>query len=213
MKITVLGATGPTGRLVIEQALERGDEVVAYVRNPQGLQGKLGLEIVDGQLDDVLALKVAIEGTDAVLVCLGTHEKKNVDLMQKSMPLIIQAMKSAQVQRLVLMSAYGVGETARTAALVARVAYKLMVAPVYQDKQRAEALLLGSGLKWTIVYPVVLTDGPLAEAEVRPMTQVSKVSGLPKVSRASVARALLDAARNDRTIRQKLLVSKPGSVL
>jgi len=212
MKITVLGATGPTGRLVIEQALARGDEVVAYVRNPQGLQPRPGLQVVAGLLSDAAALQAAIAGTDAVLVCLGTHEKKNVDLMQKSMPLIIEAMKGAQVQRLVLMSAYGVGDTARTAGLIARIAYKTIVAPVYQDKERSEALLPGSGLKWTGVYPVILTDGPLADAEVRSMTQVKKVAGLPKVSRASVARAMLDAARDDRTIGQKLVVSSPGSV-
>lgn len=212
MKITVLGATGATGRLVVEQALARGDEVVAYVRNPQGLQARPGLQVVAGQLSDTPALQAAIAGSDAVLSCLGTQEKKNVDLMQKSVPLIIQAMQGAQVQRLVLMSAYGVGETARTASLVARIAYKLVVGPVYRDKERSEALLAGSGLKWTGVYPVILTDGPLADADVRPLSQVHKVAGLPKVSRASVARALLDAAADDRTIGQKLVVSSPGSV-
>lgn len=212
MKIVVLGATGATGRLVTEQALERGDEVVAYVRNAQGIRDRPGLRIAVGQLSDTPALQAAVAGSDAVLVCLGTNEKKNVDLMQKSVPLIIKALKGADVLRLVLMSAYGVGETARTASFVARIAYKTLVAPVYQDKERSEALLPGSGLKWTGVYPVILTDGPLADVEVRPMAQVSKVSGLPKVSRASVARVMLDAARNDRTIGQKLLVSSPGSV-
>jgi hypothetical protein len=44
------------------------------------------------------------------------------------------------------------------------------------------------------------------------MTQVHKVAGLPKVSRADVARVMLDAARDDETIGQKLLVSSKGSV-
>src|ERR1700691_1914761 len=216
MKIVVLGATGRTGRLVIEQALTQGDEVVAYVRNRQGVAANLGLKIAVGQLDDMFALQAAINGTDAVLVCLGTHGKrmkKNVDLMQKSVPSIIKAMKDAHVARLVLESAYGVGDTARTAGLIARVVYKTVVGAIYQDKERSEALLLGSGLKWTSVYPVILTDGPPADAvEVRPMTQVHKVAGLPMVSRADVARVMLDAARDDRTIGQKLLVSSKGSV-
>ena len=42
MKIVVLGATGRTGRLVVEQALARGDEVIVYVRNPHGLVAKPG---------------------------------------------------------------------------------------------------------------------------------------------------------------------------
>ena len=124
MKIVVLGATGQTGRLVVEQALMRGDQVVGYVRNPHGIAASPGLEIAVGQLGDKIALKAAINGADAVLVCLGTHGKRmktSVDLMQKSVPSIIDAMKEANVPRLVLVSAYGVGDTARTAGLIARV--------------------------------------------------------------------------------------------
>jgi uncharacterized protein YbjT (DUF2867 family) len=201
MKIVVLGATGRTGRLVVEQALTRGDVVIAYVRNAKGIAANPGLEITVGQLDDLLALKAAINGADAVLVCLGTRGKrmkKNVDLMQKGVPSIVKAMKEANVPRLVLVSAYGVGDTARTAGLIARVVYKTVVSAIYRDKESSEELLPGSGLKWTFVYPVMLTDGPLADAvEVRPMSQVQKVAGLPKVSRANVARVILDAARDD----------------
>jgi uncharacterized protein YbjT (DUF2867 family) len=213
MKIAVLGATGATGRQVIAQALARGDQIVAYVRNPQGITAKPGLKVVVGPLSDTSALKTAISGTDAVLVCLGTHKMKPVDLLQKSMPLIIRTMKEVDIARLVLLSAYGVGETALTAGFFARIVYKKMVPAIYRDKELSEALLPGSGLKWTGVYPVGLTNGPLSDAvEVRPMALVRKVSGLPRVSRANVARAMLDAARNDQTIGQKLLVSSKGSV-
>lgn len=215
MKIVVLGAAGRTGRLVVEQALTRGEEVVAYVRNPQGIAANPRLEIVVGQLNDTLALKAAIHAADAVLICLGTRGKrmkKDVDLMQKSLPPIITAMKEANVSRLVLLSAYGVGDSARTAGLMARVIYRILVAAIYRDKERAEALLPGSGLKWTIVYPVALIDGPPTDAvEVRPMGQVHKVAGLPKVSRVDVARLMLEVARDDETVGQKLLVSDKGS--
>jgi uncharacterized protein YbjT (DUF2867 family) len=216
LKIAVLGANGRTGRLVVEQALTRGDVVVGYVRNTEGIAASPGFKIAVGQLGDMHALKAAINGADAVLVCLGTHGKrmsKNVDLMQKSLASIIKAMKEADVPRLVLVSAYGVGDSARTAGLIARVIYKMLVGAIYRDKERSEALLPDSGLKWTIVYPVILTDGPLADAvEVRPMAQVHNVAGLPKVSRADVARVMLDAARDEGAIGQKLLVTSKGSV-
>ena len=216
MKLVVLGAAGRTGRLVVAQALARSDEVVAYVRDPHGIAANPGLMVAVGQLGDALALKAAINGTDAVLVCLGTRGKrmaKSVDLMQQSVSSIITAMQEARVPRLVLVSAYGVGDTAHTAGLIARIVYKTVVSAIYRDKERSEALLPGSGLKWTCLYPVILTDGPVADAvEVRPMTQVHKVAGLPKVSRADVARVILDAARDDRTIGQKLVVSSKGSV-
>ena len=52
-KITVFGATGGTGKQVVEQALASGNEVVAYVRNPS----KLGiandhLSVLQGELAD-----------------------------------------------------------------------------------------------------------------------------------------------------------------
>ena len=37
MKIAVLGATGPSGLQVVQEALERGHEVTAIVRNPEKL--------------------------------------------------------------------------------------------------------------------------------------------------------------------------------
>jgi uncharacterized protein YbjT (DUF2867 family) len=37
MKLTVFGATGGVGREVVAQALDRGDHVTAYVRNPAKL--------------------------------------------------------------------------------------------------------------------------------------------------------------------------------
>jgi uncharacterized protein YbjT (DUF2867 family) len=216
MKIVVLGANGRTGRQVVGQALARGDEVVAYVRDSGAIADCPGVRMAVGQLGDSLALQAAINGADAVLVCLGTQGKrteKSVDLMQVSMPLIITAMKGANVWRLVLLSAYGVGDTARTASLIARLVYKLLVPAIYEDKERSEALLARSGLKSTLVYPVGLTDGPPTDAvEVRPMTQVHRVAGLPRISRADVARVMLDAARDDRSIGQTLLVSSQGTV-
>jgi uncharacterized protein YbjT (DUF2867 family) len=213
MRIVVLGATGGTGRLVIEEALKRGHDVACYVRNPVGLSAGSDVQIFTGQLNDTSAMQAAISGAGAVLCCLGTHEKKNVDLMQKALPLIIQVMQRAHVPRLVLLSAYGVGDTARSASLIARLAYRLVAASVFLDKELAEALLSGSGLKWTGIYPVILTDGvPTGAVEVRPMTQVQKVAGLPKVSRADVARVMLDAVSDDGTIGQRLLVSSQGSV-
>ena len=103
-----------------------------------------------------------------------------------------------------LLSEYGVGDSMRSASLLAS---------VMKDKTIAEAQLERSGIPWTGIYPVVMTDGPLVGAvEVRPLSQVHKVSGLPQVPRANVAKVMLDAAENPASIGQRLLVSARGSV-
>ena len=213
MNITLIGATGGTGRLVMEQALARRHQVTAYVRNAASLQSRKGLTIMTGQLNDATALQNAVRHADAVLCTLGTHERKNVTIMQTSLPLIINAMQSVGARRLVLLSAYGVGDTAHSASLIARLAYKWVVGSVYQDKELSEKNLIHADLDWTGIYPVILNDEALSSAiEVRPLSQVSKVSGLPKVSRANVAKAMLDAVENPTTIGQRLLVSPQGTV-
>jgi len=40
MKLFVIGATGRTGREVVEQALARGHQVTAFVRSPEGIKLK-----------------------------------------------------------------------------------------------------------------------------------------------------------------------------
>ncbi len=66
-------------------------------------------------------------------------------------------------------------------------------------KKRSEAGLTASSLDWTRVYPAGLTDAPPIEAvEVRPTNEAKKIEGLPQVSRAKVAKVLLDAAEDGR---------------
>lgn len=214
MKITVLGATGKTGLLVVEQALARGYEVVAYARAPQSLPQHAALTVVQGGLEDTAALANAMSGSQAVLCCLGTHQLKKVTLMQTQLPHIIQAMKQAQAARLVLLSAYGVGESFQTAGCIAKLAYKTMVKDVYADKALSEQILAQSDLTWTCVYPVILTDGALSDAvETALLPQVQKVKGLPKVARANVAKTMLDAVSDSSTFGQQIVLSSANSIV
>lgn len=218
MKVVIIGANGGTGRLAVAQALARGHQVVAYVRQAGALLDQPGLQIMVGKLSDVAALKTSLQGADAVLCCLGPKVSlqgfvRPQVLMQTNVPFIIQAMEQAQVKRLVLLSAYGVGAWAKTAGLVFRILFKTACATAYADKVASEAVLSKSGLEWTCVYPPLLTDeAPSGDIEVHAFEQVASVLGTPKVSRADVATAMLMAAADPSTIGQRLLVSSRGSV-
>ena len=87
MRVVVLGATGGTGRLLVEQAIDRGHEVVAYVRRPDALSTRPGLDVVGGQLTDEPALTAAMTGADAVLCAIGPTGVKDLlgtDLMRRT---------------------------------------------------------------------------------------------------------------------------------
>lgn len=68
MKAFVTGATGFVGGRLAERLRERGDEVVALVRDPgkAGRLRELGCTIVEGDLSSRPALAAAMEGCDAV---------------------------------------------------------------------------------------------------------------------------------------------------
>jgi putative NADH-flavin reductase len=216
VELVVLGATGATGHRLVDQAIARGHHVVAYVRRPQAIAGRPGLRVIGGELTDESALTSALTGADAVLCAIGPAAVKDVfgtDLMRRVMPVVARAMTAAGVRRLVLMSAYGVGDTAASASLLARITFRTVVRSLYRDKQIAETQLASAGLDVTTVYPTALTNDPPGEASVvREVATVSRVSGMPKISRAAVATAMLDAVADPATIGQRLLVTHAGAV-
>ena len=71
-RIFVLGATGGTGRAIVEQARQRGHRVTAFVRSPQKL-GPVGdgLTVIRGDPRNADGLRAALPGHDAVLSALG----------------------------------------------------------------------------------------------------------------------------------------------
>ena len=82
MRIAVFGGTGATGRLLIDQALDRGHSVTAYARHPE----KLGIEddrltVVAGELWDSAAIDRAVEGSDAVVSLLGQGRPVKLSLI------------------------------------------------------------------------------------------------------------------------------------
>lgn len=210
MKIAVLGATGNIGTRFVEQALAQGHQITAYVRRADALAPRAGLTVVQGSLDDEAALAKAFADVDAVVSCVGVplRAKKPVDFMQRTLPTVTRAARAAGVQRFVLVSAFGVGDTARKGSLLARLVYGTVVAGIFKDKERAEEILPSTGLDWTTVYPVNLKDAPAAPtATVRPLTEVSKVPGLPTLPFANAAAALLEVVQDDTLSGQRLLVT------
>src|SRR5262245_66633491 len=75
MKIFVIGATGRTGREVVEQALARGHDVTAFVRSPEaiGLTNER-LAVIKGEATEEDQLVKAMQNHDAVVSTLGPRK-------------------------------------------------------------------------------------------------------------------------------------------
>src|SRR4030088_2963552 len=103
MKLLILGATGRTGRLVVEQALAAGHTVTALVRSPEKLSsGNSNLRVVAGEATDTSALSRALEGADAVISTLGGRGSVIAD----STKAIVAAAHHAGVSRVIVLSSW-----------------------------------------------------------------------------------------------------------
>jgi putative NADH-flavin reductase len=207
MKMVVLGGTGGTGKQIVLQALQAGDEVTVLARDRAKCGAdRAGLRVIVGDLEDATALAGVIRGHDVVISAIGRgYSFKSEQLIQRLVPGIVSAMHAARVRRLVFTSALGVGPSLAQSPLVAQLFFRTLLRGIYADKLIGDDLIRRSGLDWTIVQPSQMTDGPLTRT-YRSGEQLA-LSGMPKVSRADVAHFLLNAAGNRAAIGKTLLVS------
>jgi putative NADH-flavin reductase len=108
MKLMILGATGGTGLEIVLQAIERGHQVTAFVRNPERLKmfGE-GITIVRGDLLSSAQLEQVIQGQEAVLSAFGPRypvSKSEADLLQRFARALTNAMSHIGVKRVVIES-------------------------------------------------------------------------------------------------------------
>ena len=190
MRLLILGATGPTGRSLLDQSLAGGHEVTAFVRNPSRLTvTHPRLAVVSGDATDARALEGAMKGQHAVLSALGAGSSLRSEIASLAVASLIPAMQAQGVRRIIYLSAFGVGETIKQASLVQRLAYRTLLRQIFADKAKADALLRASGLEWTLVYPTLLTNGSRTDS-YRVGERLS-MKGTAKISRADVAAFML----------------------
>jgi nucleoside-diphosphate-sugar epimerase len=168
MRIVILGANGPTGRLLTSQTLAAGHEVVAVTRAPAAfpLHDSM-LDVVRGDVLDPGAVDSVVEGSDAVLSTLGApFSKKPVEVYSRGIQNTLDAMKRFGVRRLVVVSSGAVtGEDEPSGGfLFNRVLQpyvtRVLGRTVYDDMRRMEALVSSSDIDWTILRPSGLYDLP-----------------------------------------------------
>jgi len=198
MKLLILGATGPTGVDLSEQALEAGHHVTAFARRPHAVQIRhANLNVHKGDILDYSSLEDAARGQDAVLSALGVRQLGKNTILSDGTRNIIQAMKSLGIKRLIVESSLGVGDSRGQLGPV----YNWFVMPVllrniFADKEVQEALIRESGLDWVIVRPAILTNGPRT-GKYRAGFGPDNHSIKAKISRADTAEFMLKQLTDD----------------
>ncbi len=168
MRVTVFGASGPTGRLLTRQLLDAGHTVTALVRHPDtadlvGLAGQ-HLTVLAGDATRSTDAERALGGADAAVSVLGTpYSRQPITVYSESARAIIGAMRAVGVRRLVVtssMATTGWQDPAwgwLTRNLVRRILDRVG-GTLYADMARMEELVGESGLDWTVMRPLGLAN-------------------------------------------------------
>ena len=215
-RILLYGATGRTGRLLVEYALQKGYAVTALVRNPEKLTiTSLHLTVVRGLPTNLADVRQAMHGCDRVISALSALSESDSFSRKKIVPTrtlettmrnTIMAMGELGLKRIATLSSIGASESRPYTPWYMRLIIRLTNFKfVFADHSQQEALLRQSDLEWVIARPVALNDREkLGELVVR-YDQTPKPFA---ISRRQLAKFLVDCLESDTFLHKAPLLAE-----
>jgi putative NADH-flavin reductase len=216
MKILILGATGRTGKYVLEEALNKGYEVNVLVRNAKKINTKSEkLKIFEGNSTNINDLKNAIVGCSSVLSALNISRNSDFpwaplrtpkDYLERTIENLIKLGTEIKLEKVIVVSAWGVAETKQDIPFWFRFLIDFSnIKYGYMGHEKSEELLQKSNLNWTAVRPV----GLINSKKLKPI--INTINNFPKprltISRKSVAQFMLSILENNLYHNQAVTIS------
>ena len=222
--ILVVGASGATGRLLVEQLLIRGQNVKAMVRSPKSLPEPLKvaprLSLIQASISELSDSEIAkhVDGCDAVASCLG-HNLTFKGLFGRPRRLVTDAARrlcsAAQLSnpgfptRFVLMNTAGnrnrdLDEPISFAQKCVIGLLRLLLPPHADNEDAADYLRSKIGqndplIEWAAVRPDGLVDNEsVTEYELYASPTRSAIFDAGKTSRINVADFMSDLITDER---------------
>lgn len=220
MDVLVIGATGGTGRVLVDELFARGHHVTAFSRSASTLVPRPGLTTVDGDATRAADVDAVVPGHDAVVVTLGITENPlgvrlrgargtADDVRSRGTRTVVEAMRRHGVDRLVVQTSYGVGPTRDRLRVVDRLFFALLLAPQIADTEVQEQVVRSSGLDWVLAQPVHLKD---AAVDGHVVASPDGEQAGPSIGRPQVAAVLADVAEGRHPSHVTLALSVGASV-
>jgi putative NADH-flavin reductase len=161
MKVLVIASSRRIRRQLIAQAQAEGHQVTALEEKRRFRWRRPKHRAVEGDVLEERSLHPALAGQEAVVCWLEPRTRgENASYLWEGTANLIRAMEKHGVRRLVCISACGAGDSRGHCGFF----YDKIVQPLfrrreYEDRDRQEELIRGTGLDWVIVRPARLTTG------------------------------------------------------
>lgn len=163
MKLVIFGASRGVGINVVEQALQAGHVVTAFVRSPETFKLQhANLTVFKGDAMDAAAVEQAIAGQEAVISALGPTRPPVPHMMETSAKNIVAGMKKHGVKRLISTTGAGVRQPEDQPKFIDHFMgflLNLLAKDVILDSAANVRVIQASDLEWTVVRYPRLLDG------------------------------------------------------
>jgi len=226
----VVGASGATGRLLVEQLLNRGESVTIIVRAesnlPETVNNHKKLTIIHASVLELSDAEMAqhVKGCNAVASCLGHnlsfkgiygHPRKLVTDATRRLCKAIKANKPKMPVKFVLMNTTGnsnrdLPEHISLGQKCVLWLIRLLLPPQVDNEKAADFLRVEIGqddseIEWVAVRPDTLTnEGEVTEYEVYPSPIRSAIFDAGTTSRINVGHFMAELITNqDKWIKWK----------
>ena len=194
--MTNLGSKTPQGQQLVNQAVQRGHQVTVMVRPSSKKEFPAGVKVIKGEVSDEQVVAQAVQGQEAVLIGLG-HILPNLfpwsqpkEYLADALNGVVAAMQKTGVKKISFVSAAGVGESWNHIPFGMKFFIQASaLRHVFPLMNKAEDVIIQSGLDYQINHPMILTDKPLSSKKAQ---IVQDASGFNLISRADVAEFMLD---------------------
>lgn len=200
-KIAIIGGSKGCGLETLKAALALGWTVSAIARSPE--QAKITdpkLAWYKGDARNELLVEQALRGCDAVAITLaGPTGNKPVTIFSEATHTVLTVMNRLGIKRLVFLSGLGAGDSRDKGGwLHKHIVFPFILKRNYEDKDRAENLIMKSHKDWTILRPGFLTNGA-RRGSIRVLLSPAEYRG-GFISRADVGHYICECIRGNLNI-------------
>ena len=209
MHITVFGANGRVGSLVVAEAARRGHTIRAFVYSTsENIAPHKDVQVIKGDATNIQDILPALQNTDVVVNCLGSWGTKTKDVQTQAMKAIIPAMKQQGIQRIVSLTgaeAHASSDKITLANRISHTLFSLFAGKILADGENHLQQLEQSGLGWTVVRSPAMTNKGKGSGYKFTGKRPSLIA---TIRRDSVAQALLDLVESNEYIKQSPFLTK-----
>jgi len=212
MKIALFGAGGHVGHGILEEALARGHDVIAIVRDPARANiHNPKVKVVAGNVADPASYRSALAGVDAVVASLSGRRDADADLIPKYASILLDTLPAAGVRRFIWVGGAGNLETAPGVTVSSSAQFPKEWLP--EANAQAEALKIFRASKadiaWTYISPAaLLVDGERSGTyRVGGNQLLADANGVSRITIADYAIAVLDCLDKNEHLRQRISVA------